>query len=513
MKLINRILQLYFAPRLRRIEHFKTHPHQVQQEQYEKLIKAGEKTSLGREFGIYGGMPYSEFRRRVPVMDYSQFAAYSERIRSGERCVTWNTPVGWFSKSSGTTEGSSKIIPLTKQGLRDSHMRGPLDVAAIYTHLYPNGGAYLGKTLILGGSKKLEKKGDTIPMGDLSSILIDNTPSLGNLLREPHKDIALLADFDKKVRLICEECTKKDVRVIAGVPSWNLVLMQRILDYTGKQNLLEVWPNLELFVHGGMSFKPYKKQFEKLIPSEKMKYIETYNASEGFFGIAEEPYSDEMLLMLDYNCFYEFLPTDAMGDYSKVVPLEGVEVGKNYAMIITSSNGLWRYMIGDTIRFTQREPYKFRFTGRTKLFVNAFGEEIIIDNAERAMEQACRLTGAEVREFTMAPIFMGTIEGESAKGAHEWVVSFFKEPENLEQFTEALDVALQEQNSDYAAKRKNNFTLLRPKVVVVAENTFEELLRSEGRLGGQIKIPRLNSTREYVERVKRFHEESKNTKL
>lgn len=505
MKLINRLLQLYFAPRLRRIEYFKNHPQEVQQAQYARLVRAGEKTAFGREYGIYRGMPYSEFRKRVPIMEYKDLAPWVERIKAGEKGVTWNRPVGWFCKSSGTTEGASKYIPLTKQGLRDSHMRGPLDVAAIYTHLYPNGGAYLGKTLILGGSKKLEKKGDIIPSGDLSSILIDNTPAIGSPVREPKKSIALLADFDRKVKLICEQCTKKDVRGLAGVPSWNLVMIERILQYTGKQNLLEVWPNLELFVHGGMSFKPYKRQFEKLIPSANMKYIETYNASEGFFGIAEEPYTDEMLLMLDYNCFYEFMPTDAMGDRSKVVPLEGVEVGKNYALLITSSNGLWRYMIGDTVRFTQREPYKFRFTGRTKLFVNAFGEEIIIDNAERAMEQACKECGAEIKEYTMAPVFMGEIEGEMAKGTHEWVVTFYKQPDSMEHFADALDRAMQEQNSDYATKRRNNFTLLRPIVTLVAENTFEELLRSEGRLGGQIKIPRLNGTRDYVERLKEFH--------
>ena len=504
IKIAPRLLHAYFQPRIRAIEYFKKHPIEVQQRQYARLVKAGGETALGREFGIHEGLPYSEFRKRVPVMEYADFAPYSERIRAGEKSVTWNRPVGWFCKSSGTTGSVSKYIPLTKQGLKDSHMRGPLDVAAIYSHLYPNGTAFLGKMLTLGGSKKLEKSGDIIPVGDLSSVLIDNTPKLGARFREPVKKIALLPDFDEKVRLICETSTKKDVRAFSGVPSWNLVMMQRILEYTGKENLLEVWPNMELFVYGGMSFKPYKAQYEKLFPSEKMKYLETYNASEGFFGIAEEPYTDEMLLMLDYNCFYEFLPTDSLGDYSKVVPLEGVEVGKNYALIITSSNGLWRYLIGDTISFTQTTPYKFRFTGRTKLFVNAFGEEIIIDNAESAIEKACKQTGAEIKEYTMAPVFMGDIEGDSSKGSHEWVVSFHREPEDMEAFTDALDKAMQEANTDYAVKRKNNFTLLRPIVTRVAPDTFEELLRQEGRLGGQIKIPRLNGERTYVERLKAF---------
>ncbi len=504
MNLISKVLHAYFAPRIRAIEHFKSHPFEVQQKQYARLVKAGEQTALGREFGIHEGMPYSEFRKRVPVMEYADFAPYAERIRQGEKSVTWNKPVGWFCKSSGTTGSASKYIPLTKQGLKDSHMRGPLDIAAIYTHLYPNGKAFLGKMLTLGGSKRLEKSGDVIPVGDLSSVLIDNTPSIALRFREPSKKIALLPSFDEKVDMICKTSTRKDVRAFTGVPSWNLVMMQRVLEYSGKENILEVWPNMELFVHGGMSFKPYKAQYQKLFPSKDMKYIETYNASEGFFGIAEEPYTDEMLLMLDYNCFYEFLPTDSLGDYSKVVPLEGVEVGKNYALIITSSNGLWRYLIGDTICFTQVKPYKFRFTGRTKLFVNAFGEEIIIDNAEAAIEKACQQTGAEIKEYTMAPIFMGDIEGDASKGAHEWVVSFYREPEDMEAFVDALDEALKQVNTDYAAKRNNNFTLLPPTVTRVAPDTFEGLLREEGRLGGQIKIPRLNGERTYVERLKAF---------
>lgn len=509
MNIVPKILRLYFAPRIKAIEYFKAHPIEVQQKQYARLVKAGAKTAFGKEKGIQAGMPYSEFRKRVPVMEYTDFAPYSERIRRGEKNVTWNRPVGWFCKSSGTTGSASKFIPLTKQGLKDSHMRGPLDIAAIYTYLYPNSTAFLGKMLTLGGSKRLEKSGDTIPVGDLSSVLIDNTPKFAMFFREPSKKIALLPSFDEKVDLICKTSTRKNVKAFTGVPSWNLVMMQRILEYTGKENLLEVWPNMELFVYGGMSFKPYKAQYEKLFPSSNMKYFETYNASEGFFGIAEQPYTDEMLLMLDYNCFYEFLPTDSLGDYSKIVPLEGVEVGKNYALIITSSNGLWRYLIGDTISFTQKTPYKFRFTGRTKLFVNAFGEEVIIDNAESAIYEACRQTGAEIKEYTMAPIFMGDIEGESSKGAHEWVVSFHREPEDMEAFTDALDKALQEANSDYAAKRKNNFTLLRPTVTRVAPDTFEALLRAEGRLGGQIKIPRLSGERNYVERLKAFDQARK----
>lgn len=504
MTLLSKIVGAYFAPRLKQIDYFKAHPIEVQQRQYERLVKACTQTALGHEKGIYTGMPYEEFRKRMPIMEYADLSPYVERTRQGEKAVLWNKPVRWFCKSSGTTGSKSKYIPLTKEGLKDSHMKGPMDVAAIYTRLYPNGKAFFGKMLTLGGSKKLEKAGDIIPSGDLSSVLIDNTPGIAMNFRAPNKKIALMPDFDQKVQLIAETTTKQDVRAFAGVPSWNLVMLERILAYSGKQNMLEVWPNMELFVHGGMSFKPYKAQYEKLFPSKDMKYLETYNASEGFFGIAEECYTDEMLLMLDYNCFYEFWPTDSLNDPDSVVPLEGVEVGKNYALIITSSNGMWRYMIGDTIRFTSATPYKFRFTGRTKLFVNAFGEEVIIDNAERAMEKACQQTGAEVKEYTMAPIFMGEIEGERSKGSHQWVVSFYKAPADYEAFTDALDKALQDENSDYEVKRHNNFTLLRPTVTVVKAGTFVELLRSEGRVGGQIKIPRLNDDRTYVERLVAF---------
>lgn len=484
--------------RLREIERFKRDPVGTQTEQYRRLVESGDKTAIGREHGISAGIPYAEFCRRMPIMEYADFAPYVERIRNGESGVTWNGRVGWFAKSSGTTSSKSKYIPVTLSGLNDSHMRGPKDIAITYSHLYPRSGVYEGKMLALGGSKKLEKEGDSIASGDLSSILIDRTPAIASKFRVPSKEHALIADFDQKVDYICRNATTQDVRSFVGVPSWNLVMMERVLDFTGKSNILEVWPNMELFTHGGMSFKPYKMQFDKLIPSPQMKYFETYNASEGFFGIAERPYTDEMLLMLDYGTFYEFLPTDSLDDHSRAVPLEGVKVGVDYALIITSTNGLWRYMLGDTVRFTSTSPYLFRVTGRTRLFVNAFGEEVIIDNAEAAMDRACRLTSSEIEEYTMAPIFMQ----DGQKGSHEWVVAFRRAPSDIDAFAEALDQALQQVNSDYEAKRRNNATLLRPTITVVPSGTFMELLRIDGRLGGQIKIPRLSSERTYVERLK-----------
>ena len=502
MSIIPKIMQLYFAPRIKQIEHFKIHPIEVQQKQYEKLVKAGSKTALGKEFGITEAMPYSEFRKRVPVMEYPDFERFIDRVKAGEKNVIWPGEVSYFAQSSGTTAGHSKYIPITKEGVVKSHLRGPKDVAAIYTHLYPKSKAFVGKTLTLGGSNARSMMGK-IRVGDVSGAMIDNTPRIALKFRVPRKEIALMASFDDKVNAICKEALSYDVRTFSGVPSWNLIMLERILKYTGKKNMLEVWPNMELFIHGGISFKPYKAQYKKMFPSENMRYMETYNASEGFFGVAEECYTDEMLLMLDYYCFYEFWPTDSLSDPATIVPLEGVEVGKNYAVIITTSNGLWRYMIGDTIRFTQATPYKFRFTGRTKLFVNAFGEEVIIDNAERAIEAACKATDAEIEEFTMAPVFMGDVEGHN-QGSHQWVVSFRKAPEDIEAFTDALDAGLIAENSDYAVKRNNNFTLLRPIVSVVPQGTFEALLRKDGRVGGQIKIPRLSGERTYVERLLAF---------
>lgn len=500
MLLLNQLINLYFTPRRRAFERFKEHPFDVQREQYARLVDAGSRTSLGRDFGISPAMPYTEFARRVPVMEYTDFLPYVERIRRGEQNVTWDSPVGWLAKSSGTTAGNSKYIPVTRDGLKNSHLRGPVDIGAIYSHLYPLTKAFGGKMLTLGGSKKLERNGDMIPSGDLSSILIDNTPNIAMNFRVPCKETALLADFDEKVKRICVESAGEDIRSFAGVPSWNLIMLERILEYTGKQNMLEVWPNVELFAHGGMSFKPYKAQYDKLFPSEQMRYLETYNASEGFFGIAEEPYTDEMLLMLDYGVFFEFWPTDSLDNASSIVPLEGIRAGVNYALVITSSNGLWRYMMGDTVKFTSCSPYKFRITGRTKLFVNAFGEEVIIDNAESAMDAACKATDAEISEYTMAPIFMT----DTVKGSHQWVVSFRKAPADMEQFTDALDKALQAVNSDYEAKRRNSTTLLRPTVTVVPDGTFVDLLRTERRVGGQVKIPRLSGERTYVENLVQF---------
>lgn len=497
MSLITKLAGQYLRPRLREIDRFRQHPAEVQAEQLRYLLNRGRETIFGRQHGMAGMTGHDGFILNVPVVDYEHFHDYIMRTKSGEQNVFWPTSIKWFAKSSGTTDAKSKYIPVSQQGLHQAHLRGPRDVVALYLATHPQSRMLDGKTLTLGGSKKVEREGETAFSGDLSAILIENTPWYANLKRVPKPQTALIPDFEEKVRRICEETVRQDVRAFAGVPSWNLVMMNKVLDYTGAANLLEVWPNLELFMHGGMNFKPYRQQYKALIPSDGMNYMETYNASEGFFGIADDPARDDMLLMLDYGIYYEFLPMDSLGDTSKAVPLEGVRTGVNYAMIITTTNGLWRYMIGDTVEFTSTSPYRIRITGRTKHYINAFGEEIVIENAESAMEAASRATGAVIAEYSAAPVYM---EGKT-KGAHEWVVEFRKAPSSVADFTRELDLALQRVNSDYEAKRFKDTTLLPPRVSVVAPGTFMAWLSSKGKLGGQNKVPRLFNDRTFVDEL------------
>ena len=497
MSLTTKLAKIYFQPRLKEIERFRNHPAEVQDEEFRYLLREGCGTRFGQEHGFKESMSKEEFQRQVPVSDYEDFHDYILRSKDGENNLIWPTDIKWFAKSSGTTDAKSKYIPVTQEGLRQSHLRGPKDVIGLYLHNYPDSRVLDGKTLTLGGSKKIEREGETAYSGDLSAILIENTPWWTGSKRVPTPKTALIPDFEEKVRKICMETVGKDVRAFAGVPSWNLVMMNKILDYTGAQNLLEVWPRLELFMHGGMNFNPYREQYRKLIPSPEMHYMETYNASEGFFAIADDPMRNDMLLMLDYHTFYEFLPVSTLHDTSKAIPLEDVRTGINYAMIITSSNGLWRYMIGDTVEFTTTTPYRIRITGRTKHFINAFGEEIVIENAESAIHEACQATDADVAEYTAAPIYM---DGRT-KGAHEWVIEFRNAPQSLELFTQALDQALQRVNSDYEAKRFKDTTLVLPKITPVPQGTFMRWMADQGKIGGQNKVPRLFNDRTYVDQI------------
>ncbi len=490
---------------MQEVERFRQRPAEVQHEQLERLLKKGAETAFGRDHGLGsrnaggesggGGNLIEKFQARVPVRDYEEFFPYIERARRGERDVLWPGETRWFARSSGTTGSKSKYIPVTRDSLADSHLRGPKDCIAFNVERYPGTGVWGGKTLTLGGSRRIEREGENALTGDLSAILIENIPPLANHWRVPRKKTALLPDFEQKVERICRECAAKDVRSLAGVPSWNLVMLRRMLDHTGVSNLLEVWPRLELFIHGGVNFAPYRDVYRQLIPSDGMHYMETYNASEGFFGVADD-FGEDMLLMLDYGMFYEFLPITHLHDPSRAVPIEGVREGVNYAMIITSSGGLWRYLIGDTVVFTSTDPYRIRISGRTRQYINAFGEEIIVDNAERAVWIACRDTGAEVAEYTAAPVFMEI----DSKGGHQWIVEFTREPEGgVRAFAAALDRALQEVNSDYEAKRWKDTTLVAPVVTAVPPGTFMRWMASRDRTGGQNKVPRLANDRQYAD--------------
>lgn len=494
---IAKIVNIHSRSRLDEIDEFRREPIEVQQRQFRRLMETVSQTIFGSDHGLSEDTTQQEFRAKVPVRSYEDFEHYIDMARSGTSDVLWSGTCDWFAKSSGTTSSSSKFVPVTEDGLENMHLRGPRDVLAIHCDNFPENRALHGYTLTLGGSNALDTMGSGARSGDLSSILIENAPWWAQLRRQPDTKTALMSDFDAKVEAICENVTDLNVTSFAGVPSWNMVMLNRVLEYKGAKNLLEVWPNLELFIHGGMNFNPYREQYEQLIPSPDMHYIETYNASEGFFAIQDNPSRGDMLLMLDYDMYYEFLPTDSIDDYSKTVPLEGVEMGRNYAIIISNSCGLWRYMMGDTVEFTSIAPYRIKITGRTKLFINAFGEELIIDNAESAMHSACEAAEAQVFEYTAAPIYM---KGDS-KGSHQWVVEFSREPADSELFLETLDQKLQEINSDYAAKRKGDTTLLLPTLTIVPSGTFMRWMVSQGKSGGQNKVPRLFNTRKYVDQL------------
>ncbi len=497
MLLRNRIINTIFSGRLGEIDHFRRDPVGTQSGVLRRLLEFGAKTDFGklRSFGSISNA--GEFQRMVDIYDYDSFSPFIERTRRGEENVIWPGRVKWYAKSSGTTGDKSKFVPVTREGLWDCHFQGGKDTMSFNLDLYPDTRVYYGKTLTLGGSHRVEPLGNRAQAGDLSAILLENTPWVANLLRVPSVKTALTPDFDRKVEAICKETANKNVTSFAGVPSWNLVLFNKVLEYTGKSNILEVWPNMELFIHGGMNFKPYREQYRRMIPSDSMHYMETYNASEGFFAIQDDPSKDDMLLMLDYGIFYEFLPVAHLGDHSKAVPLEGVEKGVNYAMIITTSGGLWRYQIGDTVEFTSTDPYKIRITGRTKLFINAFGEEIIIDNAEKALKEACEKCGAEVSEYTAGPVYM---DGDT-RGRHQWVVEFSKAPRDMDQFAGYLDTALQKVNSDYEAKRFRSVTLDPPLLTPVPEGTFYRWMKGRGKAGGQNKVPRLYNDRTFIEQL------------
>ena len=495
---LTHIVRNAFTSRQREIERYDNEAQQLQMHTLEYLTTTAKDTEYGRKHTFSTINSYEKFADSVPLNTYEELKGDIDRMRHGERDVLWKGRVKWYAKSSGTTNDKSKFIPVSHDGLQHIHYAGGKDVVALYLQNNPNSRLFDGRSLILGGSHSPNYDVADSLVGDLSAILIENINPLANLVRVPKKSTALLSDFEIKRDRIARETMNKNVTNISGVPSWMLSVLTRVMELTGKKHLEEVWPNLEVFFHGGVAFTPYRKQYEQLITSPNMHYMETYNASEGFFGIQNDPADKAMLLMIDYGVFYEFIPMDEFGtENPTIVPLWGVETNKNYAMVISTSCGLWRYIIGDTVMFTSKNPYKFVITGRTKHFINAFGEELIVDNAEKGLAYACEQTGAEVLEYTAAPVFMDN----NAKCRHQWLIEFSKEPADLNQFATLLDNKLQEINSDYEAKRYKNITLQHLEIVKARHNLFNDWLKSKGKLGGQHKVPRLSNSRKNIDEM------------
>lgn len=495
---LTRIIQPIFASRRRALDKYQTQAEQLQMQVLHRLVNKAKDTEWGRNHGFASVSSYEDFAKTSDVNTYEELKLAIDRMRQGESDILWPGKVKWYAKSSGTTNDKSKFIPVSKDGLKDTHYAGGRDAVTWYLRNNPQSRIFDGKALILGGSHVPNYNTKNSLVGDLSAILIENINPLVNLVRVPKKSIALLSDFEVKRNLIAQEAIKQNITNLSGVPSWILSVMTRVLEISGKDNLVDVWPNLEMFFHGGVAFTPYREQYKRLIPSDQMHYMETYNASEGFFGVQDDPTNPSMSLMVDYGVFFEFIPMDEIENPNpKVVPLWGVETGKNYAVVISTSSGLWRYMIGDTVRFTSTNPYKFLITGRTKFFINAFGEELIVDNAEVGLAEACKQTGAEVLEYTAAPVFMDT-EG---KCRHQWLIEFSRMPNDLVAFSQILDKTLQQVNSDYEAKRYKDITLQTLEIVVARQGLFHDWLASKGKLGGQHKVPRLSNNRNNIDEM------------
>jgi hypothetical protein len=503
MTLINRICLAYLAPLLRKIEQTRKDPARFQRECLGKLVKNGSESSFGHEHRFSAIKSITDFQKHVPVRDYNAFQPYIDRLRGGEHHVLWNQRVRWFAKSSGTSSDKSKFIPITPDNLRDCHLGGFTRLVGDFLRRHPESKILSGRALTLGGSMQLDPAGDGKAFhGDLSAILLKNSPRVAELVRTPPRAVALVADFQEKIEKICRACSHLDVTNFSGVPSWNLVLINKLLEYNNARFLTDIWPNIELFMHGGINFEPYREQYRELIPTDRMRYVENYNASEGYFAFQDDDADSSMLLTLDNGIFYEFIPVERLDEATRegAVELDTVEsvvTGRPYALVISTNSGLWRYLVGDCVTFTSTYPHKIKITGRTQLYINAFGEELMISNAENALATACKECNAAVREYTVAPLYM-TLDH---KGAHQWLVEFSEPPGDLERFTDTLDRALCSVNSDYEAKRTNNSTMSRPIVQPVPGGTFLRWLEERGRVGGQNKIPRLSNDRQVIEEI------------
>ena len=495
--IVNSIATWFLKKRIHQIDLFLKYPIDVQEELLKGLINKAKHTEIGNQYDFNSIKTYADFAKSIPVTTYEDNESNYERARKGESNIFWPTPIKWFAKSSGTTNAKSKFLPVSNESLEECHYAASKDLLCLYLNNNPDSELFLGKSLRLGGSKELYKENGTV-FGDLSAILIDNMPFWAEFSSTPSNEVSLMPDWETKMQAIVDKTINENVTSLLGVPSWVLVLLNQVLESTGKNNLFEIWPNLEVYFHGGVSFDPYLEQYKKLLPKNNFLYYETYNASEGFFAIQDRNNSKELLLMLDYGIFYEFIPMDTYDSPKEIViPLSDVELGKNYAIVITTNAGLWRYKIGDTIRFTSINPFRIKVTGRTKHHINVFGEELIIENAEAALRKAAKLTHSEIIDYTAGPIFM---EGKE-KGAHEWIIEFKKQPDDSATFNKLLDAFLQESNSDYEAKRYNNTTLKPPKIHTARKDLFKDWLKQNDKLGGQHKIPRLSNSREFLEKL------------
>jgi len=500
MGLINSILTWVMKKRIHQIGLFMKYPHDVQDELFKRLIMEASATEFGKKYGFSDIETVAQYRERVPVFTYEKLFPYIKRLMQGEQNLLWPTEITWFSKSSGTTNQRSKFIPVSQEALEECHFKGGKDLISIYVNNFPETKLFDGKGLAVGGSHQINEydSSDSSYYGDVSAVIMQNLPPWAQFIRTPSLETALMANWEEKIEKMAAETARVNVTNISGVPTWTALLIQRIVALEKKESILEVWPSLEVFFHGAVAFKPYRNLFHNLIPTSSMRYVEIYNASEGFFGIQDQTDSEEMLLMLDYGIYYEFIPVEELEkEHPKALGLGEVEVDQNYAMIISTNAGLWRYNIGDTIRFTSTSPYRIKISGRTKHFINAFGEEVIIENAESAINKACETTQAVIDNFTAAPVFLE----KGKKGSHEWIIEFKVKPKSLEQFTRILDESLRELNSDYDAKRQHDLALIAPKVNSVRPGTFYDWMKKRGKLGGQNKVPRLFNTREYVDDI------------
>ena len=500
MEIINSILTWVMKKRIHDIELFMKYPHDVQEELRISLLNRASKTEYGIKNGFESIKSLDDYRRNIPIVTYEELYPYIEKLMEGHQNVLWPSEVRWFAKSSGTTNSRSKFIPVSPEALEDCHYKGGKDLLSIYVNNYPDTKMFTGKNLVIGGSQQVNQfdKNAKSYYGDVSAVLIKNLPFWAQMVRTPSLDIALMDEWEEKIEKMAHYTADENVTSISGVPTWTIVLLERILEIKGVNSILDVWPNLEAFIHGAVAFQPYRQLFKSLIPSDKMRYMETYNASEGFFGIQDQSDSTEMLLMLDYGIYYEFIPVEEWEkEHPKTLSLEEVEVGKNYAIVISTNAGLWRYKIGDTVRFTSVDPYRIKISGRTKHFINAFGEELIIENAEEAIAIACERTEAEMENFTAGPKYLEA----GTRGCHEWIIEFNKTPDDLDRFKQLLDEKLREINSDYDAKRHKDIALTAPIIHQVPKGTFYNWMKSRGKLGGQNKVPRLANNREYLDHL------------